>query len=156
MIDRILDHLQAALPAEGCGLLATKRIDGGSASGEPEWVVGFYPGTNIDASPARYTMDPTEVIAALRDMEERGWRLGAIVHSHPKTPAQPSDTDLRESYYPGALMVIVSLAEAGPVIRAWRVDGGHDASSQQYREVKMRIDAGPDPCASTVTNPSHG
>ena len=81
----------------------------------------FYPGTNLDRSPTRYTMDPAEVIAALRDIEARGWRLGAIVHSHPASAAVPSATDLREAHYPEALMVIVSLASGTPEFRAWGI-----------------------------------
>jgi proteasome lid subunit RPN8/RPN11 len=66
-------------------------------------------------------MDPKEVVAALKDIEAHGWRLGAIVHSHPMTAARPSITDLRQAYYPGALLVIVSLKEAAPDLRAWHV-----------------------------------
>jgi proteasome lid subunit RPN8/RPN11 len=111
---RILAHLLAALPHEGCGLLATVP------AGEDERAVRFYPGTNLDASPVRYTMDPAEVLAALRDIEGHGWRLGAIVHSHPATPPTPSATDLREARYPGALLLIVSFGGVAPAMRAWR------------------------------------
>jgi [CysO sulfur-carrier protein]-S-L-cysteine hydrolase len=122
MIDRatyeeIEGHLRACLPAEGCGLLAT-RFD---ADGRPEHVERFYPGSNLDDSRTSYTMDPREVVAALKDMDARGWRLGAIVHSHPLTPATPSATDLRHAYYPGALMLIVSFARATSEWSAWRV-----------------------------------
>lgn len=112
----ILEHLRRALPNESVGLLAvtgphglTRRMD----------VVRFYPGTNADASASRFTMEPSEVIAALREIDECGWRLGAIVHSHPHGPASPSPTDLREARYPDALMVIVSLASETPDIGAW-------------------------------------
>lgn len=112
----IEDHLRAGLPNEGCGLLATQfRGDG------PERVEHFYPGRNRKSSPTAYAMDPGEVVAALKDIDARGWRLGAIVHSHPLTPPAPSETDVRLAYYPGALMVIVSFAQATPEIRAWRL-----------------------------------
>jgi hypothetical protein len=62
------------------------------------------------------------VLAALRDMETNGWRLGAIVHSHPASPPTPSPTDLREAHYQGALMMIVSFAAHDPVARAWVID----------------------------------
>ena len=113
---RMLDHLAAALPNEGCGLLAVDASD-------PVRVTAFYPGANVAASPTRFVMDPAAVIAAFRDMDARGWRLGAIVHAHPASPATPSPTDLREAFYPSALMVIASFAAGDPVVRAWAVRG---------------------------------
>lgn len=111
---QIVEHLRNALPNEGCGLLAVS----GDRDGE---AVYYYPGENLDESPNRYTMNPTAVIAAFRHMEARNWRLGAIVHSHPRTAATPSMTDLRESHYPSALMVICSFATAEPELRAWAI-----------------------------------
>jgi proteasome lid subunit RPN8/RPN11 len=122
--DRIIDHLRAGLPNEACGLLATANGADGSSVGGAEWVMRFYPGSNIDASPSRYTMNPVELLSALRDMEAHGWRLGAIVHSHPVSAPTPSRTDLREAYYPGALMVIVSFRSEEPEMRAWRIAAG--------------------------------
>jgi proteasome lid subunit RPN8/RPN11 len=118
--EQIVAHLREALPNEGCGLLA---VDGDQSAE----AVYYYPGDNLDESPNRYTMNPTAVIAAFRHMEARNWRLGAIVHSHPRTAATPSLTDLRESHYPSALMVICSFAENEPELRAWAIaprDGG--------------------------------
>lgn len=114
--NEILAHLQRALPHEGVGLLA---VAGSPAGSGPMHVVRFYPGTNADASASRFTMEPSEVIAAFREIDECGWHLGAIVHSHPHGPASPSPTDLREARYPDALMVIVSLAGPTPDIGAW-------------------------------------
>jgi proteasome lid subunit RPN8/RPN11 len=124
--DEIIAHLRVALPNEGCGLLAV--------SGEGE-AVRFYPGENLDASPKRFTMDPVVVIAAFKDMEAQGWRLGAIAHSHPRTPATPSVTDLREAHYPSALMLICSFASDEPELRAWAVaaqpGGGRDVIGER-------------------------
>lgn len=114
--ERIVTHLQSALPNEGCGLLAGMRQPEGRLVARR-----FYPGTNRDASPTRYTMDPAEVMAAFRDLAAHGWSLGAIVHSHPATPPTPSPTDLREAFYPEALMLIVSFSTGSPLLRAWSI-----------------------------------
>ena len=136
LYDRLLAHAAAAAPQEAVGLLAVGGEDGARAAR----VTRFYPGTNLDASPTRYTMDPAEVLAALRDIEARGWRLGAIVHSHPSTPAVPSATDLREARYPDALMVIVGLADAPPAVRAWRVIPATGQAAAGVAEVPLLVD----------------
>lgn len=122
---RVIAHLLAAAPAEGVGLLATAPSTDGTII-----ATAFYPGTNIDRSATRYTMDPAEVLEALRDMAQREWTLGGIVHSHVHSPATPSITDLREARYPEALMVIATLAEEPPALRAWRIalDGAAPAT----------------------------
>lgn len=119
--EEILVHLLDATPNEGVGLLAvgeTYREDDGQLAVE---AIRFYPGTNIDASPSRFTMEPAEVVRALRAIGDQGLALGAIVHSHLRGPATPSTTDLREAYYPDALMMIVSFADQPAALRAWRV-----------------------------------
>lgn len=118
-IDLILRHLRLALPNEGVGLLGVERVEG-------EGIVmararQFYPGANIRASPTRYEMDARELMAALRDIDRRGWSLGAIVHSHPNGPATPSPTDIAEFLYPEALLVIASFAREPVDLRAWRL-----------------------------------
>lgn len=118
MMRQVIDHLSSALPYEGCGLLAVP-----AERERANEAVKFYPGTNADRSPARYTMDPAEVLAAFKDMRANGWELGAIVHSHPVSEPSPSPTDLREAYYPDALMLIVSFAGTTPEARVWLVSG---------------------------------
>ena len=146
-----LVHLAAAAPWEGVGLLAVPEEDDDAPPGD-NWheerpavrAVRFYPGTNGAASATRYTMPPEEVLAAFGDMAARAWRLGAIIHSHPRGPATPSPTDLREAFYPEALMVIVSFAAVPPELRAWWV-GGADGRPREVPVVAKAGDVGPVP-----------
>lgn len=110
----MLTHVLAARPREGCGLLA-------GINGVP---VKFYPCTNVHPQPyTRYRLDDRELFAALREMDERGWDLLAIFHSHPATPAYPSQTDLEHAHYPDALYLICSLADPErPVLRGFWLD----------------------------------
>lgn len=119
--DEIMIHLLAAAPNEGVGLLAVREPFRDDDDLPAAAAVRFYPGTNVDRSPARYTMAPEEVIRALREMQEAGQVLGAIVHSHLKGPATPSATDVREAHYPDALMMIVSFAIQPAATGVWRV-----------------------------------
>lgn len=132
LVDAIVRHCAEALPNEGCGLIAGRLAGGSLVAGR------FFPGTNMLASPSRFAMDPAEVVAALTAIDRGGAVLAAIVHSHPATEATPSRTDLREAYYPEALLLIVSLAGAAPRLRAWRVttDGGEGTGAT---EVAIRV-----------------
>ena len=139
----IVAHVRAAAPLEGVGLLAV------AAEGPDDRATRFYPGTNVDASPTRYTMEPAEVLAAFRDIEANGWRLGAIVHSHPGTPPLPSATDLREAHYPDALLLIVGLAGGAPSMRAWRLILGTGDAPVATVEVPVVVDPAADPLDPT-------
>ena len=132
----MIDHLESVAPLEGVGLLAA--VDEGA------WVraTRFYAGTNVDRSPTRYTMDPAEVLAAFRDIDDCGWRLGAIVHSHPATPAVPSATDLREAHYPEALSLIVTLATSPAEARCWWIGDTWFAMRREATEVPVVVDNG--------------
>lgn len=134
--EHILRHLLDAVPNEGVGLLAVdRRLDtDGTATARR-----FFPGTNIDASPTRYTMDPTEVLNAIRVIEREGWRLGAIVHSHPTSPATPSVTDFREAYYPHALLLIVTLATHPAEMRAWRIEREHGGTASRGVQIPIVV-----------------
>lgn len=114
-LEAAVGHLRRCLPHEGVGLIGGRPIANGIR------LERFYPGTNVDASATRYTMDPAEVIAALADIERRGLCLGAIVHSHPATPPLPSATDRREAYYPDAVVLIVGFGGERVEVRGWRL-----------------------------------
>ena len=149
MFDAVVAHLTAGLPNEAVGLLAVRD------EGPVAVAVHFYPGTNVDGSPTRYTMEPAEVLAAFRDIAANEWRFGAIVHSHPATPPAPSETDLREAFYPEALLVIVGLANEVPAVRAWRVEFGSDGTAVAAVEVDVEIDeASPEPPAAASRRPA--
>jgi proteasome lid subunit RPN8/RPN11 len=115
MFAAVVQHMRRAFPYEGCGLLAT--ID----SGDSRLAMRFYPGENIDHSTTRFTMDPRRVVDAMNAIEQAGWSLGAIVHSHPTTEPVPSATDLREAFYPGAWLAILSFVTPLPKLCVWDV-----------------------------------
>jgi [CysO sulfur-carrier protein]-S-L-cysteine hydrolase len=112
----MLAHLRAAYPEEACGLMA------GSA-GE---VARLYPVENRLHSSVAYEMEPRQQLQALQSLEEAGWELLAIYHSHPHGPETPSAQDVAQAYYPDALAVIVSLVRPDePVVRAFAIREGH-------------------------------
>ena len=48
----------------------------------------------------------------------------AIYHSHPETPARPSEEDIRLALTPGVSYLIVSLAGAAPEVKSYRIESG--------------------------------
>ncbi len=134
LLDTIVAHLRAEVPLEGVGLLATV------AKGDTIRATRYYPGTNVDASPTRYTMDPVEVLGAFADMEANGWDFGAIVHSHPVSAPAPSATDLREAFYPDQLLLIFGLATEPPSVRSWSVRRAEGAAPATVEEVPIVVE----------------
>lgn len=108
----LVQALQEAYPLEGCGLIA----------GEKGMSTHVYAVPNLLQSPVAFEMEPQQQLKAMIALEDAGWELLAIYHSHPQGPETPSETDVRRAYYPEALHLIVSLADpARPVARAFSI-----------------------------------
>src|SRR5207244_4045545 len=91
----------------------------------------FYPMANADRSPMTYRLDPKEQLQVFNEIEDRGWGLLGIFHSHTHTEAYPSPTDRRQAFYPEAHHVLVSLADRNiPVFRAFRIRDEHAEEDQ--------------------------
>lgn len=110
IVQRIVDHCLASRPNEACGVLAAH-------DGE---VVEVYEMRNAAGSPVRYALDPAEQLRVYRDIEQHGWELGGVFHSHTRTEAYPSPTDVRLASE-DVPYLIVSLAGEPPELRAFRI-----------------------------------
>lgn len=113
-VDRIVEQAREEAPNEACGLIAAR--DGAA--------VKLVPMRNADQSPVTYRLDPKEQLQVFNELEDEGLDLYAIYHSHTASEAFPSATDIRLALYPEASYVLVSLAEAEPVLRAFRILDG--------------------------------
>ncbi|MDT8446735.1 MAG: M67 family metallopeptidase [bacterium] len=109
----IIAQAQRELPNEACGYLA--EADG--------VVSAHYELVNTDASNEHFSMDPKEQFAAVKDMRAKGLKQAAVYHSHPETPARPSEEDKRLAYDPNISYVIVSLAAEQPDVKSFRIRG---------------------------------
>lgn len=76
---------------------------------------------NAAASPLRYEMDPKAQYDAYKAIEDEGLELLSIYHSHTKSAAYPSQTDVNQAVaWPDQVYVIISLAEAeSPDVKAY-------------------------------------
>ncbi len=106
-------HASAASPEECCGLVG----------GRNRLAQKVYPLKNVSSDPlTAYEAAPEDLFRAQREMRERGERLLAIYHSHPRaSEPMPSPTDVRLAYYPSAVCFIIGLSGDAPVLRAFRL-----------------------------------
>lgn len=111
LIDEIVAHAREDLPNECCGMV-------GGGEGEARTV---YRAENAEASPLRYSIDAKEQFRLMRAIEDGGEELVAIYHSHTKSAAYPSQTDVNQAVaWPEQVYVIVSLADPGnPDVKAY-------------------------------------
>jgi proteasome lid subunit RPN8/RPN11 len=101
LIDEMTVHALEERPNECCGMV-------GGADGVATKVI---PVANAAASPLRYEMDPKGQYDALKEIEADG-ELLAIYHSHTKSAAYPSQTDVNQAQnWPEPIYVIVSLVD---------------------------------------------
>jgi len=111
IIEGIIDHAKTGLPEEVCGYLAGKGRE----------VTRQFRLTNIDHSNEHFSFDPTKQFQVVREARKEGLEILTNYHSHPETPARPSDEDIRLAYDPNISYVIVSLAAETPVIKSFRI-----------------------------------
>lgn len=111
LIDEMVAHARADLPNECCGMVA-------GTDGEASVVI---PVVNSAASPLRFEMDPQGQYDALKAIEDDGKEMLAIYHSHTKSAAYPSQTDVNQAVnWPDAVYLIVSLQdEDAPEVKGY-------------------------------------
>lgn len=113
--DDMIAHAKEGFPLEVCGILG----------GTGESISAIYRMTNTDASNEHFMMDPKEQFAVVKDLRAKGLAMLAIYHSHPETPARPSEEDIKLALTPEVSYVIISLADAAvPVINSYKISSG--------------------------------
>jgi proteasome lid subunit RPN8/RPN11 len=115
LVDQIVAHAHGDLPNECCGMVGGR--DGVAAT--------VYRAENAEASPFRYSISAEDQFRLMREIEDAGEELVAIYHSHTKSAAFPSQTDVNLAGWPDAVYLIVSLADPGtPDLKGfWIRDG---------------------------------
>lgn len=121
----MIAQAQAEAPYEACGLVS------GDASGQ---ALHYHPMRNAAGRLDWFEPDPLELLRLTMAFEAAGETLWGIYHSHPRSPARPSQSDIEGAQYPESLYLIASLLEPErPVLRAFRIENG------LAREVPLQV-----------------
>lgn len=131
--EAVCRHAFAELPDEACGLLAGYDREDGVRVIQKVYLL-----TNIDHTNEHFSIDPSEHLAAIKDMRANGLSPLGNWHSHPETPARPSQEDLRWANDSRASYLILSLADRdNPVLNGFHVEG--DLSNRTSRKEEIII-----------------
>jgi proteasome lid subunit RPN8/RPN11 len=135
IVQQLVNHARGEDPNEACGVIIGDRYaaDGGRA-------LRFEAARNRAASPYLYEIDPDDLLRLTIETDDADLVFWAIVHSHTRSPARPSPTDIRQALYPDALYILVSLSaddtdptSGAPSVRAWRILDG------EVHEVELAV-----------------
>ena len=86
--DEMISHAMAERPNEACGILAAKD----------DTVIRVFRMTNAQLSPLRYGLVPEEFNKVQNEIDDTGLQMIGGYHSHTRTEAYPSPTDVREAH----------------------------------------------------------
>lgn len=126
LLDEIVAHARDDAPNECCGVIAAR--DGR--------ITAVRRIANTFASPLRFELDPVEQYRATEEIEARGDQMAGSYHSHTKSPAYPSQTDVNQwDPWPELIHLICSIAEDEPDVRAFRI------RDKQVEEIALQVDA---------------
>src|SRR5918999_6159657 len=115
LIDEIVAHAREDAPNECCGLVAGR--DGRATA--------VHRARNAFASPFRYEIHPQDQFRITMQIDEAGEEIAAIYHSHTRSEAYPSQTDVNLARnWPDQVYVICSVADEEPVVRAFEIRDG--------------------------------
>jgi proteasome lid subunit RPN8/RPN11 len=119
LVQAIVAHARADDPNEACGVIVGDRpaAEGGVAL---RWV----PMRNEYASPYRYRINSEDLYPVLVEVDDSDEAFWAIVHSHVRSAAYPSPTDVGQALFPDALYLLVSLEAEEPALGAFRIVDG--------------------------------
>ncbi len=116
LLDQMVAHAVDDNPNECCGLVG----------GDGDTAATVYRAENAERSPYRYSIAPREQLELMNRIEEAGEEIVGIYHSHTRTAAYPSQTDINlATGWPDSVYLIVSLEDPdSPYVRGFRIRDG--------------------------------
>jgi proteasome lid subunit RPN8/RPN11 len=130
MLDEIVGHALEDPKIECCGLVAVESGPDGTKT-----ATRVYRTENVHASALKFEIDPMEQYRLTSEIEDLGWEIGAIYHSHVRSEPKPSQTDILFAAHAGKIeWIIVGLAGDGePEVCSYLIEDG------VVREVALEV-----------------
>ena len=124
LLAEIVEHAQENARIECCGVVAVQAA-GADGEGQAKTAMRVYRAENVHASALKFEIAPMELYRLNEQIEEEGWEIGAIYHSHVRSAPYPSQTDIGfAAGWPGLEWIVVGLAgDGGPEVRSYLIDG---------------------------------
>jgi proteasome lid subunit RPN8/RPN11 len=125
LLDEIVEHARRDAPNECCGIVAVRDGD----------AVAVHQMRSTQPSPLRFELDGLALFTLIDELETAGLALGAIYHSHTRSPPRPSQTDINYGRrWPGVEWVIAGLAGDEPEVRSYLISGEGAVEEVPLRE----------------------
>jgi len=136
----LLDHAREGDPDEVCGILAGRagevqrvfRVRNTAEEVTADRDVFRDRATGVAAAgraPVHYYMDPRDQLRVYNELDDLGLDVIGYYHSHTRSEARPSPTDIRLATDLSPVYVLVSLTHQ-PDVRAWRISKVDPADEQ--------------------------
>lgn len=137
LVDAIVDQALTEHPCESCGVLA-----GPADAGMPTRRIAM---DNVVRSESFFRFDSRQQLRVMREIERRGEVIMAIYHSHTRSQAYPSHSDIAHAADPGLHYLIVSTEGGKPSgLRSFRICDGRVVEERvaivsAYRDTRLNL-----------------
>ena len=138
LLAEIVAHAQEDPRIECCGIVAVLSGEDGGAG---QTAARVFRAEQRPRQRDEVRDRPDGAVRVCNDeIEEEGWEIGAIYHSHVRSAPYPSQTDIGfAASWPGVEWIIVGLAGgAEPDVRSYLIDGGARSSEVADRGRRER------------------
>jgi proteasome lid subunit RPN8/RPN11 len=122
LLEEIVAHALEDPTIECCGVVAATSAENGGQ----RTAMRVYRAVNVHASALKFEIEPMELLRLNNTIEDEDWEIGAIYHSHVRSPPSPSQTDIGfAAQWPGVEWIIVGLgAGQEPEVRSYLIEDG--------------------------------
>jgi proteasome lid subunit RPN8/RPN11 len=130
--EQLIAHAREGDPDEVCGILGGRdqavsqvfRVRNTADAIGAERGVFRDRQTGVAAAgrrPVHYYMDPRDQLRVYNELDDLGLDVIGYYHSHTRSEARPSPTDIRLATDLSSIYVLVSLEDQSHPVRAWRI-----------------------------------